>query len=107
MAHPVAGDVVGNVARAKRWLAWCLEELAGVVVIAPWVHDIECLPLRDEDPGDRMLSLERCAAAAGVCDGVVLVGGRVSEGMAYEAARAREVIDLTHLGAEPPERRQT
>lgn len=40
-------------------------------------------------------------------EGVVLVGGRVSAGMAAEAAKARElrlnVIDLTSLGEEPPE----
>lgn len=103
MAHPIAGDVAGNLARAKRWLAYLLEELPGIIVIAPWIHDLEALPLRDGEPADRARGLERCAATAAICDGVVLVGGRISQGMALEAARAREVLDLTHLGPEPPD----
>jgi hypothetical protein len=41
------------------------------------------------------------------CDGIVLVGGRLSHGMAREAAAAAEagveITSLLHLGVEPPE----
>jgi hypothetical protein len=102
LCHPVAGDVSANVARARRWLRFLLGYLPGIVVIAPWIHDIEELPMRDEYPADRDISLARCTITASICDGVILVGGRVTAGMALEAARAKEVLDLTALGDEPP-----
>lgn len=102
MAHPVSGDVQGNLARAKRWLAWLLREYPGAVVIAPWIHDIEALPLKDARPADRELGLMRCETIAARCDLVILVGGRISEGMRREAAVGRDVLDLTTLGEEPP-----
>lgn len=106
MSHPVAGDVEGNLARAKRWLVWLYASSSGMVVIAPWIHDVELLPLRDSDPAEREIGLNRCFAVIGRCSGVYLVGGHVSPGMAREAAwaagRGLEVRDLTGLGAEPP-----
>lgn len=102
MSAPVAGDIDRNLARARRWLRWLWEAHPGVVVVCPWLHDIEALPMRDDHPEEREASIKRCEAVARICDAVVLVGGRVTEGMRREAAVAKEVIDLTWLGAEPP-----
>jgi hypothetical protein len=59
-----------------------------------------------EEATDRALGLARDEAVVARCDLLVLVGGRVSEGMARERAAAksasRAVLDLTSLGEEPP-----
>ncbi len=107
LCHPVGGDVPRNVARAKAWIRWLLDAIPDGVVIAPWILDLEVLPLRDDVPTERQRGLERCSAVARRCSGVLLVGGRISAGMLHEAAAAYRdggrVFDLTDLGAEPPE----
>lgn len=102
LAHPVSGDVPGNVARAKRWLRWACRAFGACAVIAPWIQAIE-LGEDDSNPVQRELGLRRDEAIAARCDAVLLVGGRRSSGMAREASVARAVIDMTMLGDEPPE----
>jgi hypothetical protein len=100
LAHPLSGDVPGNLARAKRWLRWAQAAFASHAVIAPWIQAVE---LHDDDANaeHRERGLLRDEAVAARCDAVLLVGGRVSEGMAREARVAKAVIDLTRLGEEP------
>lgn len=104
MAHPVAGDVAGNLARAHRWLRWLMDCCPDDAVIAPWIPGV--VVGDDSDPAQRQRGLLDCAATSARCDGVILVGGRVSTGMAIERdaaiAAGREVRDLTVLGDEPP-----
>ena len=105
MAHPVSGDVEGNLLRAERWMVW-LQAVAfapGHAVIAPWLHELRVLRLSDQEPEARELALRRCEAVAALCDAVVLCGGRISEGMGREARAARDVIDLTGIGPMPPD----
>lgn len=106
VAHPVAGDVPANVARALRWLAWLMAEHPGVCFVAPWIAAIQAGE-DDDDPAQRARGLEDDCAVVVKCDGIMLVGGRISAGMACELAVARElghdVHDLTHLGDEPPD----
>lgn len=104
MAHPVAGDVAANLERAERWLAWLMRMNPDAAIVAPWIAG--CRIGDDADPAQRERGLLDCEAVAARCNGIVLVGGRVSTGMRREvrAARAggRRVVDLSELGAEPP-----
>jgi hypothetical protein len=103
LAHPVRGDFWGNVAKAKRWLAWANHELEGAVVLAPWLAEAVD---RDDDEVYRALVMRRCKVVAARCDLVVQVGGSVSAGMVAEAdaciGGGGDAFDLTSLGSEPP-----
>lgn len=103
MAHPVAGDVEGNLRRARQWVRW-LEHNYPVAVVATWIT--ECEIWDDGDPLQREAGMARNFAVIEKCDAVWLVGGRLSNGMAREREHAllfgRQVHDLLHLGQEPP-----
>lgn len=105
LAHPLAGDVAGNLARAMRWLAWARRAYPGVTIIAPWIAAIAAGE-DDSDPAQREAGLVDAEAVIPRLDGVLLVGGTISPGMERERAAAiahgRAVIDFTRLGAEPP-----
>jgi hypothetical protein len=105
MAHPVAGAASANAARALRWLAWLRKREPEACIIAPWLAAILAGD-DDEDPKQRARGLRESALVASQCDGVVLVGGVVSEGMQGELDACAEnggmVCDLTALGDEPP-----
>lgn len=110
MAHPVSplpGETLeGNLARAKRWLLWLLRNAKRerIAYIAPWIVDCEILD--DADPDVRGFALERDCALIARCDAIVLVGGRLSSGMARERdaalAAGRTVVNLLSMGSEPP-----
>jgi hypothetical protein len=74
-------------------------------IIAPWISAIMA-GADDDDPAARARGLADDCAVAVRCDGIVLVGGRISAGMTWErdavAAAGLEVVDLTELGEEPP-----
>jgi hypothetical protein len=103
MAHPVNGDVEGNLKRAKIWLKHLTEGNPWVAFIAQWI--VECEIWDDSNAADREIGLKRCLAAVERCDELWLVGTSMSNGMALEAAHAVEcgikVVDLT--GRELPE----
>jgi hypothetical protein len=102
MAHPVSGDVPGNVARALRWLRYLVDQHPYWAISAPWIPYV--LGLTEET--DRARGLRDDVEMVKRCDGIILVGGRLSQGMALELgfARARRLheLNLLHLGAEPP-----
>lgn len=106
MAHPVGGDVAGNLARAKRWLVYLFLHYHEIVVVAPWITDLEILPLGDAVAEERERGIQRNLVTLGRCDGIILCGGRVSAGMERELVAARilalDIIDLVYLGPEPP-----
>jgi hypothetical protein len=106
VAHPVSGDVTANLARALRWLAWLTRTEPNTTFIAPWIAAIMSGE-DDSDPVVRARGLAHDVIVVKRCDAIVLCGGRVSQGMAMErdammAIRGR-VIDMTHLGEEPPQ----
>lgn len=105
VAHPVSGDVRGNVNRALRWLRWLMERTPGAVFVAPWIEAL-LAGADDSDPVQRERGLRDNLEIIKRCDALVLVGGRVSTGMRIELNYAwlhgHACIDLTHLGAEPP-----
>lgn len=105
LAHPLGAgpDREQNRANAARWVAWATRAHA-VAVIADWIILSGELA---ETPANRALGIASDLALIGRVDELWMVGGRISPGMEIEAARAREygkpVVDLTHLGALPPE----
>lgn len=101
MAHPVSGDVDGNIKRALRWLSWLRRSFPAVTFIAPWIAGLMSGE-DDSDPTQREAGLVDCCAAVERCDGIVAVGGRVSSGMIRERRHAKHLIDLTYFGADPP-----
>lgn len=107
VAHPVAGDVSANLARALRWLAWLSKECPDVAVVAPWIANIMSGE-DDNDPVVRARGLAHDVTVVKRCDCLILCGGRVSSGMAMErdamVAIGGLVVDLTSLGNEPPSR---
>lgn len=108
VAHPVSGDVKENIARALRWLAYLRRTDRQNTYIAPWVAALMSGE-DDADPTARERGLIDCETVAARCDGIVLVGGRVSSGMAREReaviAAGGHVFDYTRLGAEPADMR--
>ena len=107
VAHPVAGDVTANLARALRWLHWLSSQNPDDAVIAPWIANIMSGE-DDNDPAARARGLAHDVTVVKRCDCLILCGGRVSQGMAIERdamlASGGQVIDLTHLGDEPQSR---
>lgn len=109
-------QVACNVARAKRWLRWCWEVAPRIAIVAPWIPHVELLD--DAIPEHRERGLRDNCAAAALCSGIILAGGRVSPGMQRErmacmhadypqreqhpSYRSSTVADLTSLGPEPP-----
>lgn len=105
VAHPVSGDVDGNVRRALAWLRWLRRYDTTTAYVAPWIAGL-LAGEDDSDPEQRERGLLDCEATAARMDGIVLVGGRISQGMARELAAVRAAggvsVDLTYLGAEVP-----
>lgn len=105
VAHPVSGDVDGNIQRALKWLAWLRKRDHANTFVAPWIAGL-LSGEDDSDPEQRERGLVDCEATASRLNGIVLVGGRISSGMERErravAAAGGAVVDLTHLGIDPP-----
>lgn len=103
VASPFSGDPHGNVDRARRWVKWLMEREPDVAFQCSWMT--LAMVLDDSDPEHRERALRDCVTLAGACDGIVLVGGRVSPGMTLELdaciAGGGVVYDLTSLGADP------
>lgn len=111
LAHPVRGDVAGNLARAKRWLSYLQRAYPDRAFIAPWIAWLESGD-DDSDPEVRARGLERCCAVAARAEEFWPVGcgelplGHITVGMfaercAAEGGGARVVGDYRHL-VEPP-----
>ncbi len=107
VAHPVSGDVWGNVDRTLKWLRWLTEVDPSRIYIAPWVGEV--LAHLDLDPipadfYDRVLSDDEEVVRR--LDGILLVGDRMSNGMQREWAAAKiagkKVYDMVGLVHPPP-----
>lgn len=97
-----------NLARATRWQAWLCESFPSITFLAPWFALRRSL--RSEAwHRDTFAIVERC-------DGIVLCGGRISDGMRREMEHGRDnrprdvemndwpfdIYNLTKGGDEPP-----
>lgn len=112
-AHEPA--TMANVKRAMRWLAWLRRTYPDVTFIAPWIAGI-LSGQQDWNPEHREKGLVDACAAIALCDGVTLVGGRLSSGIHREVVHgvtesrrvieygpgSFDVVDMNVLGREPP-----
>lgn len=101
MAHPLGGDVIGNINLAKRWLTWLRRSFPETTFIAPWIAAI-LAGEDDADPVQREAGLVDACATIKLLGGVVWVGGAVTDGMGREGESAIMIFDLTFLGILPP-----
>lgn len=86
-----------NIDRALRWLRWLRRSFPETTFIAPWIAAIQSGE-DDADPAQREAGLVDCCAVVARCDGIVLVGGRISSGMRMEVGYSNGgfgVRDLT------------
>lgn len=104
VAHPVSGDVKQNLINVKLWIRWLIDTYPEHAFIAPWITYVEVLD--DSNPVHRARGMRDDLLVIPRCDGIVLVGGLLSSGMAHELDAARmagkHVLDLLHLGTLPP-----
>jgi hypothetical protein len=89
-----------NLQRAMQWLSWLRRSFPETTFIAPWIADIQS-GADDTDPAARERGIVDCCAVVERCDGIVLVGPRISIGMARErdhglmcAARNSHLLDF-------------
>lgn len=96
------GGVPDNLKRARRWFRWLLTD-CGVAVVAPWITAVSVLD--DGSPEERQLGLRANGRVIASVDALVLVGGRITAGMAWEVTAATAagvlVINLTSYDREP------
>lgn len=123
-AHPVSGGATGtpakieatiqaNLARARRWVNFLLHEMPDVALELSWLSYIEALT---EGQQHRERGLRDDEINARRCDGIILCGGMMTNGMERELRAVQEgvrqdalpfqrsaiVIDLLSWNAEPP-----
>jgi hypothetical protein len=91
IAHPIGGDVKGNVERILRIVAEINLTMPDVVPFVPYLPDV--LALDDSDPilRERCISNDRELFDRRAMDAVWLYGDRISTGMAAEIALARSL----------------
>jgi hypothetical protein len=92
-----------NLDSALSWLRWLVGN-TDWAISAPWIPYVQAL--NDATSSHRERGLRDDCAMAARCDGIILVGGRISSGMEREwnAVKDRDgwVLDLLHLGPTPP-----
>ncbi len=102
LAHPVGHDPEErkrNLENTNKWFLFLLEHTDWSLCV-PWFIYVSNLDesWRKRAMRDDLVNLERC-------DGIVLTGGRISEGMQMELGLAQmagqRVYDLTSVGYEP------
>lgn len=104
VAHPVSGDPIGNAFKTINWIKHFTKRFPQYVFVAPWVAEVLAFANENSDKTfyDRVLE-DDCHVVRRL-DGIVLVGGRISDGMGRELKAAREagkkVFD--HHGAVTP-----
>ena len=87
-AAVVRSALQANLTAAMKWLSWLSRSFPETTFIAPWIADIQS-GADDSDPAQRERGLVDCCAVVERCDGIVLVGPRISTGMARERDHGR------------------
>lgn len=91
VAHPVSGDIDANISNVIGWINWLTLNDPSRVYVAPWVAEVLAFkndPLVVQDNQATKEFYDRVLAddveVVKRLDGILLVGGRVSEGMRRE-----------------------
>lgn len=87
VCSPFAGDIEGNIARAKRYGRFAVTEKA--IPFAP--HLLFPQFLNEEDPEERELGIQMGLALLSKCEELWVFGSRVSSGMALEIEKAKKL----------------
>lgn len=104
LAHPVSGDVPGNLAEARLWVRHLETTNPNVAIVATWIT--ECEIFDDSVPEERAAGFRRNFAILERCDEIWLVGTHVSPGMKREKDFAQSKgIPCTNMTAIPREAR--
>lgn len=111
--HALRRPVRANLDSAMRWLSWLRKSFPETTFIAPWIANIMAGE-DDLDPKQHEAGLLDACAVIERCDGIVLVGRRISSGMrremehgvadhAYRSSHVAPLLvyDLTSMGKEP------
>lgn len=105
LAHPLGGDVPGNLRKARAWFGWAQRRHPDRAFTAPWILSVETGE-DDGDPAQREAGLARAEVHVSTCREIWLFGPVVSSGMQRElnaAIRMGLVARWDHFGlAEPP-----
>lgn len=94
LAHPVRGatldEVKANLANARAWLRWLFLRDPRRAYIAPWIAEVEAFMEtgQDADPEIVAKALQDDKEVVAMCDGLLMVGGRISSGMEEELGAA-------------------
>lgn len=97
VAHPVSGDIDANIANVVSWIEWLTENDPSRIYIAPWVPEVMAFKNNPKVVGadqqaiqtfyDRVLEDDKVVVSK--LDGILLVGGKISRGMAIELEQAK------------------
>ena len=95
LAHPVTGDPLGNCIKAEAWIRWLTLNVPEHIFTAPWVAEVRAFADENALPEfyDRVLADDQEVVRH--CDGILLVGGKVSKGMQLELDAAMECPERT------------
>jgi hypothetical protein len=85
IASPLAGDVERNISKARGYCRFAVSR--GCIPLAPHLHYPQFMD--DGDKGQRELALRFALILLGKCDELWVFGGKVSEGMNREIAKAK------------------
>ncbi len=90
VAHKVSGDPVANAYKAIEWIRWLTLNHPQRIYVAPWVAEVLAFSGEDIDAAfyDRVLTDDEEVVRR--LDGILLVGGTLSVGMARELDSALE-----------------
>lgn len=90
IAHPISGDVDGNLERITEIVRHINLTLAHIVPLVPYYAD--CLAMDDSDERERSRGLAngRAVLRSGLVDYLWLYGPQISRGMRGEMEEARE-----------------
>lgn len=103
IAHPVSGDPIGNAFRAVQWVKALTKIDPTRIYTAPWVAEVLAFPTVQYGDKEWETVIQADEEMISRLDGVVLVGGRVTEGMRREAQKAlachKDVTDLSHYAS--------
>ncbi len=104
LAHPVGGNVAGNILRARAWLKFLTERNPGIAFSCQWLIEIEIWD--DSNAKEREAGLVRCMNDIERCDDMIMCGVAVSSGMERERKHAlsfdKQVQDNTGPNKEWP-----
>ena len=95
ICSPYRGDVERNLKAARKHAR--MAAIIGYCPLAP--HLMFPQFLNDNDPEQRILGITLGVEQMKVCDEIWIFGGRISNGMAFELEKAKELLESGYKGS--------